>query len=33
MSPMTHNKFKTPTFFKPWYLLYRCCHRRSTKFH
>jgi len=29
---MTHNKVKTPKFFKTEYLLYRCCHRRSTNF-
>jgi len=27
---MTHNKLKTPKFFKTSYLPYRCCHRRST---
>jgi len=29
---MTHNKLNTSKFFKTQYLLYRCCHRRSTDF-
>jgi len=32
MSFMTNSKLKTPTFLKPWYLLYSCCHRSSTNF-